>query len=80
MHEAAGVQPILICDNDNVIINGEMPAIAGTLGFMAPEIVTRTAMPSIDTDKFSPEIHEQYFNRVLGVMFSMTLLMNGDVK
>ena len=39
-----------------------------------------SAMTDLDTDKFSPEIHEQYFNRVLGVMFSMTLLMNGDVK
>ena len=44
---------VLICDNDNVIINGQTPQIAGTLGFMAPEIVTRTAVPSIDTDKFS---------------------------
>ena len=39
-----------------------------------------SAMTDLDTDKFSPEIHEQYFNRVLGVMFGMTLLMNGDVK
>jgi len=39
-----------------------------------------SAMTDLDTDKLSPEIHEQYFNRVLGVMFGMTLLMNGDVK
>jgi hypothetical protein len=39
-----------------------------------------SAMTDLDTDKFSPEIHEQYFNRVLGVMFGMTLLMNGNVK
>ena len=39
-----------------------------------------SAMTDLDTDKFSPEIHEQYFNHVLGVMFGMTLLMNGDVK
>ena len=39
-----------------------------------------SAMTDLDTDKFSPEIHEQYFNRVLAVMFGMTLLMNGDVK
>lgn len=39
-----------------------------------------SAMTDLDTDKFAPEIHEQYFNRVLGVMFGMTLLMNGNVK
>ena len=39
-----------------------------------------SAMTDLDTDKFSPEIHEKYFNRVLGVMFGMAILMNGDVK
>lgn len=44
---------VLICDNDNVIINGEKPEIAGTINFMAPEVVTGTTLPSIDTDKYS---------------------------
>lgn len=44
---------VLICDNDNVIINGEKPEIGGTIGFMAPEVVTGDALPSIDTDKHS---------------------------
>ncbi|MBY0527025.1 MAG: hypothetical protein K2R98_26765 [Gemmataceae bacterium] len=44
---------VLICDNDNVIVNGQTPEIAGTLGFMAPEIVTGSALPSIETDKYS---------------------------
>jgi hypothetical protein len=39
-----------------------------------------SAMTDLDTDKFSPEVHEQHFSHVLGVMFGMTLLMNGDVK
>jgi len=39
-----------------------------------------SAMTDLDTDEFSSEIHEQYFSPVLGVMFGMTLLMNGDVK
>ncbi len=39
-----------------------------------------TAMTDLDEDRLPPDIHEQYFSRVLGVMFGMTLLMNGDVK
>ena len=39
-----------------------------------------SAMTDLDEDKLPPDIHEQYFSRVLGVMFGMTLLMNGDVK
>jgi hypothetical protein len=39
-----------------------------------------SAMTDLDEDTFSPEVHEQYFARVLGVMFGMTLLMNGDVR
>jgi hypothetical protein len=34
----------------------------------------------LNTDRFSLEIHEQHFKRVLGVMFGMTLLMDGNVK
>jgi DNA-binding helix-hairpin-helix protein with protein kinase domain len=45
---------ILICDNDNVTINGDLKgSIAGTLGFMAPEIVTGQARPSTQTDLYS---------------------------
>lgn len=39
-----------------------------------------SAMTDLDEGKLSPEVHEQYFSRVLAVMFGMTLLMNGDVK
>lgn len=44
---------VAICDNDNVIVNGEEPAILGTPRFMAPEVVRGEAFPSIETDKFS---------------------------
>ena len=44
---------VLICDNDNVGIDGEQTLILGTPYFMAPEIVRREAMPSANTDRFS---------------------------
>jgi len=44
---------VAICDNDNVIVNGQKPTIAGTPYFMAPEVVRAEALPSIETDKFS---------------------------
>ena len=45
---------ILICDNDNVVVNGEKDLnVEGTLGFMAPEIVRGEAGPSNLTDLFS---------------------------
>jgi serine/threonine protein kinase len=45
---------VLICDNDNVTIN--MDAESGTNGtprFIAPEIITRKASPSTETDLYS---------------------------
>jgi DNA-binding helix-hairpin-helix protein with protein kinase domain len=44
---------VLICDNDNVVVDGQPPPIIGTLGFMAPELVRQEAMPSTATDLFS---------------------------
>ena len=45
---------ILICDNDNVVINGTKDlGVQGTIGFMAPEIVRGEAGPSTQTDLFS---------------------------
>lgn len=44
----------LICDNDNVGIDGQGPvAVLGTRRFMAPEIVRREAAPSSHTDLYS---------------------------
>ena len=44
---------ILICDNDNVGVDGGQTSILGTPRFMAPEVVRREAMPSTQTDLFS---------------------------
>lgn len=45
---------ILICDNDNVSINGaDRTGVYGTPRFMAPEIVRAEAKPNTQTDLFS---------------------------
>lgn len=45
---------VLICDNDNVSVDGEgQSGILGTPRFMAPEVVRRDALPSKQTDLFS---------------------------
>jgi serine/threonine protein kinase len=45
---------VLICDNDNVTINGgEQSGVLGTPKFMAPEVVRGEAVPSRDTDLYS---------------------------
>jgi len=45
---------ILICDNDNVSVDdGKMRGVQGTIGFMAPEIMTDNAAPSTQTDLWS---------------------------
>ena len=44
----------LICDNDNVAVDGETESgVLGTPRFMAPEIVRGEARPSMQTDLFS---------------------------
>ncbi len=45
---------ILICDNDNVSVDdGKMKGVQGTIGFMAPEIMSDGAAPSTQTDLWS---------------------------
>lgn len=45
---------ILICDNDNVTINGtKTTGVIGTPRFMSPEIVRRDSNPNSDSDLFS---------------------------
>jgi DNA-binding helix-hairpin-helix protein with protein kinase domain len=45
---------VLICDNDNVTVDGKGSAgILGTPRFMAPEVVRGDALPSTQTDLFS---------------------------
>lgn len=40
----------LICDNDNVDVDGAVATVSGTPKFMAPEIVRGEASPSADSD------------------------------
>lgn len=45
---------VLICDNDNVVIDGQSEGgVLGTPKFMAPEIVRGEALPSSQTDLYS---------------------------
>ena len=45
---------VLICDNDNVSVNGLADSgVYGTMRFMAPEIVRGEAVPSRNTDLYS---------------------------
>jgi serine/threonine protein kinase len=44
---------ILICDNDNVDIDGAVASVYGTRKFMAPEIVRHLATPNTKSDLFS---------------------------
>jgi DNA-binding helix-hairpin-helix protein with protein kinase domain len=54
---------ILICDNDNVNIDGADASIYGARKFMAPEVVRRERLPDSRTDFFS-----------MAVLFFYTLL------
>jgi DNA-binding helix-hairpin-helix protein with protein kinase domain len=52
LDEATG--DVLICDNDNVGIDGEAAVgVLGTTGFMAPEVVRGEVYPSTSTDLYS---------------------------
>lgn len=44
---------VLICDNDNVVKNGDSTGVLGTPKFMAPEIVTGASKPNVYSDLFS---------------------------
>lgn len=48
-----GTGDILICDNDNVVPNGEAGVILGSGNFIAPEILRNLARPRIETDLHS---------------------------
>lgn len=53
---------VLICDNDNVTINGDQNGgVMGTPRFMAPEIVSGLAKPSTQTDLYSLAVLLFYF-------------------
>jgi DNA-binding helix-hairpin-helix protein with protein kinase domain len=47
---------VLICDNDNVNVDGADASIYGTRKFMAPEVVRRECLPNSRTDLFSMSV------------------------
>jgi eukaryotic-like serine/threonine-protein kinase len=56
---------VLVCDVDNVGVDGELSAVRGTPYFMAPEVVRGEAVPSTDTDLFSLAVL-LFYSLVLG--------------
>ena len=44
---------IVICDNDNVVVNNSNVPIKGVWEFMAPEVALGTSHPNAETDKYS---------------------------
>ena len=44
---------IVICDNDNVIVNNTVPPVLGMLDFMAPEVALGNSKPNADSDLYS---------------------------
>jgi DNA-binding helix-hairpin-helix protein with protein kinase domain len=44
---------ILICDNDNVAVDGEVSGVLGTARFMAPEVALGKTLPTTQTDLYS---------------------------
>jgi DNA-binding helix-hairpin-helix protein with protein kinase domain len=65
---------ILICDNDNVVIDGSDVAIGGTPDFMAPEIVRGEKTPSIATDRFSLAVLLFYLLHIAHPLFGRKVL------
>ncbi len=51
---------VLICDNDNVNIDGADASIYGTKKFMAPEVVRRDSLPNTRTDLYSMAVMFHY--------------------
>jgi DNA-binding helix-hairpin-helix protein with protein kinase domain len=65
---------VLICDNDNVGIDGESEGgVLGTPRFMAPEVVCGKALPSSNTDRYSLAV-------LLFYMFAMHHPLEGRLE
>jgi hypothetical protein len=67
---------VLICDNDNVAVDGSESGVLGTPDFMAPEIVRGDAKPRTRTDLFSLSVllfymfhihHPLYGKKILSI-------------
>jgi len=44
---------IIVCDNDNVVVNNSKPAIDGVMDFMAPEVALGKSKPNSQSDLYS---------------------------
>jgi serine/threonine protein kinase len=65
---------VLICDNDNVVIDGSDVGIRGTPDFMAPEIVRGEKTPSIATDRFSLSVLLFYLLHIAHPLFGRKVM------
>jgi len=65
---------VLICDNDNVVIDGAEVEIGGTPDFMAPEIVRGEKTPSIATDRYSLAVLLFYLLHIAHPLFGRKLM------
>jgi serine/threonine protein kinase len=65
---------VLICDNDNVGVDGEDGGVLGTPDFMAPEIVRGEAKPRTRTDLFSLSVLLFYMLHIHHPLFGKKLL------
>lgn len=75
---------ILICDNDNVNVDGADASIYGTRKFMAPEVVRRETLPNSRTDLFSMSVLFFYtlfgWHPLDGKRESEVAVMNADAE
>ena len=75
---------ILICDNDNVNVDGADASIYGTRKFMAPEVVRRETLPNSRTDLFSMSVLFFYtlfgWHPLDGRRESEVAVMNADAE
>jgi DNA-binding helix-hairpin-helix protein with protein kinase domain len=65
---------VLICDNDNVVIDGFEVGIRGTPDFMAPEIVRGEKTPSIASDRFSLAVLLFYLLHIAHPLYGRKLM------
>lgn len=47
---------LVVCDNDNVVVNNAVAAVAGMAEFMAPEVATGEAHPNAQSDLYSAAV------------------------
>lgn len=74
---------VLICDNDNVAVNGKKMGVLGTLSYMAPEIVLRKGYPDRYSDRHSLAVllfHMLFGPHPLEGSRSVNTVLDDDLK